>query len=88
MTIDEAIDILSDNHTVLYSHGDYTEQEEIKTQSMAIKSLEAWEKIKTEIAESKIDNDLDFGNEMYYNNAINDVLQIIDKHLSEVSECR
>lgn len=45
MTIKEAIDILSDNHTVLYSHGNYTEQEENEAQSMAIKSLEAWEKI-------------------------------------------
>ena len=50
MRIDEAIDILSDNHTVLYSHGDYTEQEESKALSMAIKSLKAWEKIDDEIA--------------------------------------
>lgn len=50
MRIEEAIDILSDNHTVLYSHGDYTEQEESKALSMAIKSLKAWEKIDDEIA--------------------------------------
>ena len=50
MRIDEAIDILSDNHTVLYSHGDYTEQEESKALSMAIKSLKAWKKIDDEIA--------------------------------------
>lgn len=54
MTIEEAIDILSDNHTVLYSHGDYTEQEENETLSMAIKSLEAWGKLRGQIQSIKI----------------------------------
>ncbi len=43
------------------------------------------EKIRAEIEEMKLDVDLDIGNEMIYNNAIKDVLQIIDKY-REVSE--
>lgn len=36
------------------------------------------DKIRAEIEEMKLDVDLDIGNEMIYNNAIKDVLQIID----------
>ena len=74
MKIEEAIDILSDNHTVLYSHGDYTEQEENEALSMAIKSLEAWEKVKEEIKSMP--------NIIYRWNAV----EIIDKYLTKVSE--
>ena len=42
------------------------------------------EKIKAEIEEEKIDIDLDIGQETLYNNAINDVIKIINKHISEM----
>ena len=41
------------------------------------------EDIKAEIEEEKLDVDLDIGNETIYNNAINDVLEILDKHIKE-----
>lgn len=41
---------------------------------------EALDKIRAEIEEMKLDVDLDIGNEMIYNNAIKDVLEIIDKY--------
>ena len=44
------------------------------------------EKIKAEIEEEKLDVDLDIGNETIYNNAINDVLEILDKHIKENKE--
>jgi len=37
--------------------------------------------------EMKLDVDLDIGNEMIYNNAIKDVLQIIDKYKEEQESC-
>lgn len=42
------------------------------------------EKIKVEIDEQKLDVDLDIGNEIIYNNAISDVLQILDNHIVEL----
>ena len=36
--------------------------------------------LRTEIEDERIDIDLDLGEEVYYNKAIDDVLQIIDKH--------
>lgn len=89
--IDKAIDILSDNHTVLYSHGDYTEQEEGKAQSMAIKSLEAWEKVKEEIKQkSDYTKNIwdEYPDEWYAGkcSAYHESLEIIDKYLAEVSE--
>ncbi len=62
---------------------DYKRYEEHK---MVLKLIEAWEKLREEIAESTIDNDLDFGYEMYYNKAIHDVLNIFDEHLSELED--
>ena len=41
------------------------------------------DKIRAEIEEMKLDVDLDIGNEMIYNNAIKDVLEIIDKYRGE-----
>ena len=40
-------------------------------------------KIRAKVEEIKLDVDLDIGNEMIYNNAIKDVLQIIDKYRGE-----
>lgn len=45
---------------------------------------EELEKIKKEVEEEKIDIDLNIGQERLYNNAINDVMQIIDNHISEL----
>lgn len=44
---------------------------------------DALEKIRAEVEEIKLDVDLDLGNETIYNNAIKDVLQIIDKYKTE-----
>lgn len=41
------------------------------------------DEIRAEIEEMKLDVDLDIGNEMIYNNAIKDVLQMIDKYRAE-----
>lgn len=41
------------------------------------------DRIKAEVEEIKLDVDLDIGNEMIYNNAIKDVLEIIDKYRGE-----
>ncbi len=41
------------------------------------------EKIRAEIEEERVHDDWDFGQEIYYNKAIEDVLQIIDRYKSE-----
>lgn len=45
---------------------------------------ELLDKIRAEIEEEQIHDDLDFGQEIYYNNAIKDVLKIIDKYKAKV----
>ena len=77
MTIKEALEYLDTIPTI---------GEQVDALEIAIRSLEAWEKVRKEIDECIIDYDLDFGNEMFYNNAILDVLKIIDNHLAEMSE--
>lgn len=47
-------------------------------------AIEELEKIKQEVEEEKIDIDLNIGQERLYNNAINDVMQIIDKYIAEL----
>ena len=44
------------------------------------------DKIRAEIEEERVHDDWDFGQEIYYNNAIDDVLQIIDKYRNEVEK--
>ena len=44
---------------------------------------EVLDKIRAEIEEERVHDDWDFGQEIYYNNAIDDVLQIIDKCKAE-----
>lgn len=51
---------------------------------IVLQLIEAWEKLREEIVESTIDNDLDLGYEMYYNKAIHDVLNIFDEHLAKL----
>jgi hypothetical protein len=81
MKIDEAIDILSDNHTVLYSHGDYTEQEENQALSTAIKSLEAWESVKQEIKSNCI-----FVTYVVKDRTAEGIAEIIDDVLKQAKE--
>ena len=42
--------------------------------------MDTLDKIRAEIAEERVHDDWDFGQEIYYNNAIEDVLKIIDKY--------
>ena len=95
MTIEECIDILDDNFTVLNTHGHYTEKEEAKAIEMAIASLEAWEKVKAEIEELEIVYESYFAGDTrtdaqksadWWKMDKQIVLQIIDKHLQEVTE--
>lgn len=87
--IEEVKDVLGDT---INSEGDYhhalrllnglssvTEQDIVKP---------ILDKIKTEIEEERVHDDWDFGQEIYYNNAIDQALQIIDKYKveSEVKE--
>ena len=73
MTIEEATKLLKMSEQAIWLKG--LEKEQRKAEDMAIKSLEAWEKIRKEIAS---DGQSDI-NAKY-------VLNLIDKHLSEVSE--
>lgn len=41
------------------------------------------EKIRAEIEQERVDEDWDIGQEIYYNNAIDDILQIIDKYAEQ-----
>lgn len=92
MTREEAIDILSDNHTVLYSHGDYTEQEENEALSMAIKSLEKQEdfiKILFEIQEAVWGIDIPSPTVPEYrehHEQCQELLALLDKKIKEVEE--
>lgn len=46
MNIEQSIEILDDNFTVLNSHGHYTENEEAQAQMVAIRSLEVLQEVK------------------------------------------
>ena len=72
MTIEECIDILDDNFTVLNTHGHYTEKEKAKAIEMAIASLEAWEKMRQEIDDYKY-------------MPVRDLLITLNRHLQEVT---
>jgi len=69
----------------MYSHTDFYDEETAGALKMAIKSLEAWEKVKEEIK----DLDLGFVDEEYRAGVaygIMKITKIIDKHLAEVSK--
>ena len=70
MTLDEAIEELG----TLFVPRDGEQDRLADAQEMAIRSLEAWEKVKAEIASLKGDN---FPNSYY--------IKIIEKHLQEVT---
>lgn len=61
-----------------------TDNRSLQEHKMVLQLIEAWEKLREEIVESTIDNDLDLGYEMYYNKAIHDVLNIFDEHLAKL----
>lgn len=79
-TIEEATKLLKMSEQAIWLKG--LEKEQKEAIDMAIKSLEAWEKVKEEI-KYHADN-------IRYTDAYRDgfevSLKIIDKHLSEVSE--
>ena len=84
MDIEQAIEILADNFTVLNSHGHYTEDEEAQAQMVALHSLEAWGKVKGDIENIKY---IAPANEqMVFNLACNYCLEIINNALGEVIE--
>lgn len=87
MTKEEAIDILQEDIAInkhlidtLPSTAAETFKNDILAYNMAIKSLEAWEKVKNDICE--IDW---YGDDVFWD-GVNLVSDIIDKHLSEVNE--
>lgn len=83
LDINEAKNILKENMDELVKNPLVTIDERlVKANNMAIKSLEAWEKIKKEIKQIRIH----CGYLDVQGVTIIEVLEIIDKHLSEVSE--
>ena len=84
MTLEEAIDILDDNFTVIDAHGHYTDEEVEQARQMAIKALEqepVLDKIRAEIEA------LSNANPSYWHSGDmvdrDDVLEIIDKYRAE-----
>ena len=92
MTREEAKDILSDNYTVLNSHGNYTEKEENEALFMAIKSLEKQEafiKILFDIQEAIWGIDIPSPTVPEYrehHEQCQELLALIDKKIKEVEE--
>ena len=92
MTREEAKDILSDNYTVLNSHGNYTEKEENEALFMAIKSLEKQEdfiKILFDIQEAVWGIDIPSPTVPEYrehHEQCQELLALIDKKIKEVEE--
>lgn len=92
MTIEEAIKELKDasDHEVRHGDTEYHYNEVMKRVvafGMAIKSLEAWEKVKAEIKDIKDLYDLgkeDVSTKMFLE-GVETVEQIIERHLQEVS---
>ena len=81
--IQKAIDFI---HAYMHPVDDSeSEKRKLKYRDMAIRSLEAWEKVKEEIDEK---TEIHSDGEFYIKNF--DVKRIIDKHLSEVEDqqCR
>lgn len=61
-------------------------QKKMDALNMAIKSLEAWEKVKTEIGATLEHHEEFYNNNLSYRYGMEATLEIIDKHLAEVSE--
>lgn len=78
MTIEEATKLLKMSDQAIWLKG--LEKEQRKAEDMAIKSLEAWGKVKNDICE------IDWYGDDAFWDGVNLVSDIIDKHLAEVSE--
>lgn len=78
MTTEEATKLLKMSEQAIWLKG--LEKERKEAEEMAIKSLEAWEKVKNDIYE------IDWYGDDAFWDGVNLVSDIIDKHLSEVSE--
>ena len=91
MTIDESKTVLTthrEHWERLLSEGicDASEgRETIDAFTMAIASLEAWERVKQEI-EDMLETLSDGGDDWFTAEKLNDVLEIIDKHMQEVEK--
>jgi hypothetical protein len=81
MTIDEAIDILSDNY--VFTHAcETSEEEQGQALDMAIRSLEAWKGVKADTAKLETNPDI----ETSFWAGFYGVIGIINKHLKGVEE--
>ena len=74
----EATRLSNDNKITLLEYEEMT-----KPLDRVIEQETILDKVRAEIEEMKLGVDLDIGNEKIYNNAITDVLRIIDKYKSE-----
>ena len=90
MTIQEALELLKDDEL---ADGEEDADKFNEAYNMAIRSLEAWEKVKDEIENGDYRYTLakegyGFGNVVWHENLIstNKVTEIIDKHLQEVEK--
>lgn len=91
LDINEAKNILKENMDELVKNPLVTVDEIlVKANDIAIKSLEAWEKVKEEIESNMVSLDGLYSYQKSFHNNCNNVrkecIEIIDKHLSEVSE--
>ena len=94
MTIEEATKLLKMSDQAIWLKG--LEREQRRAEDMAIKSLEAWEKIKDQLSE-QVHHNLDVKENFETGSTsriecnttasvLAGVIYLIDKHLSEVSE--
>jgi hypothetical protein len=84
ITIDEAKNILKENMDELVKNPLVTVDEIlVKANDIAIKSLEAWEKVREIFKAKSTSEDWEYIHDLQI---WEDALEIIDKHLSEVSE--
>lgn len=81
MTIDEALEEMD----TLFIPRDGIQDKLADAYDMSIASLEAWGKVKAEI-EDMLETLSDGGDDWFTAEKLNDVLEIIDKHLQEVTE--
>ena len=89
MTTQEAIDILDHNWTKVVNP-DYTDEELGKVLDMAIRSLEAWEKVKEAIKNAQENIPESYHTYSYWRGLEQalDIVKIFDKHLKEVEHDR
>ena len=97
MKREKAIDIFEDNFTVLNTHDHYSQEEEVEAKETAIRSLEAWDEVLKEIIEygaiwvsyrikGKTEKDIEKIVSGVLNQAKEQIIDIIKKHLQEIEE--